>query len=135
MYKAREIYKHCKTYLYILSKIFQCLGSLQKIVSVAINNVPTFFTWGLFSREQAKSEFDWVVMSSVFVASQSSYFFLCSHKQIRLVENRFKWFSYDTKLSTYHYFQIQEKISYSGLRCWTNTLERRKGSFHYSYIA
>ncbi len=31
-----------------------------------------------FSREQAKSECDWLVMSSVFVTSQSSCFFLCS---------------------------------------------------------
>jgi hypothetical protein len=41
-----------------------------------------------FSREQAKSDCDWVVMSSVFVASQSSCLFLCSREQIRLVENR-----------------------------------------------
>jgi hypothetical protein len=33
-----------------------------------------------------KRECDWVVMSSVFVASQSSRFFLCSREQIRLVE-------------------------------------------------
>ncbi len=45
---------------------------------------------GDFSREQAKSECDWVVMSSVFVASQSSCFFVCSREQIRLVENRLK---------------------------------------------
>ncbi len=31
-----------------------------------------FSTWRLFSREQAKSECDWLVMSSVFVTSQSS---------------------------------------------------------------
>ena len=42
----------------------------------------------IFSREQAKHEYDWLVMSSVFVASQSSCFFLCSREQIRLVENR-----------------------------------------------
>ncbi len=47
-----------------------------------------FSTWRFFSREQAKSECDWLVMSSVFVASQSSCFFLCSREQIRLVENR-----------------------------------------------
>ncbi len=41
-----------------------------------------------FAREQAKSECNWVVMSSVFVASQSSCFFLCSREQIRLVDNR-----------------------------------------------
>ena len=41
-----------------------------------------------FSREEAKSECDWVVMSSVFVASQSSCFFFCSREQIRVVENR-----------------------------------------------
>ena len=48
-----------------------------------------FSTWRFFSREQAKSECDWLVMSSVFVTSQSSCFFLCSREQIRLVENRF----------------------------------------------
>ena len=37
---------------------------------------------------QAKSECDWLVMSSVFVTSQSSCFFLCSREQIRQVENR-----------------------------------------------
>ncbi len=47
-----------------------------------------FSTWGFFSREQAKSECDWQVMSSMFVASQSSCFFLCSREQVRLVENR-----------------------------------------------
>ena len=35
-----------------------------------------------------KSECDWLVMSSVFVTSQSSCFFLCSREQIRQVENR-----------------------------------------------
>ena len=44
-------------------------------------------TWRIFSREQAKSECDWLVMTSVFVASQSSCFFLCSREQIRQVEN------------------------------------------------
>ena len=47
-----------------------------------------FFTWRFFSHEQAKSECDWVVMSSVFVASQSSCFFLCSREHICLVENK-----------------------------------------------
>ena len=46
------------------------------------------FHLAIFSREQAKSECDWVVMSSVFVASQSSCFFLSLRKQICLVENR-----------------------------------------------
>jgi hypothetical protein len=42
------------------------------------------------SREQAKSECDWVMMSSVFVASQSNCFFLisaCSRERVRLEEN------------------------------------------------
>ena len=47
-----------------------------------------FSTWQFFSREQAKSECDCLVMSSVLVASQSRCFFLCSREQIRLVENR-----------------------------------------------
>ncbi len=34
-----------------------------------------FSTRRIFSREQAKSECDWLVMTSVFVASQSSCFF------------------------------------------------------------
>ncbi len=46
------------------------------------------FHFANFSREQAKSERDWAVMLSVFVANQSSCFFLCSREQIRLVENR-----------------------------------------------
>ncbi len=45
-----------------------------------------FSTWRICSREQAKSECDWLVMSSVFVTSQSSCFFLCSREQIRQVE-------------------------------------------------
>ena len=47
-----------------------------------------FSTWRICSRKQAKNERDWLVMSSVFVASQSSCFFLCSREQIRQVENR-----------------------------------------------
>ncbi len=39
---------------------------------------------------QVQSECDWLLMSSVFVASQSSCFFLCSRNQIRLVENKLK---------------------------------------------
>jgi hypothetical protein len=46
-----------------------------------------FSTWRYFSREQVKSECDWVVMASVFVASQSDCFFICSREQIRLMEN------------------------------------------------
>ena len=44
-------------------------------------------------RKLAKSECDWLVMSSVFVASQSSCFFLCSREQIGLVENRLNTFN------------------------------------------
>ena len=47
-----------------------------------------FSTWRICSREQAKSECDWLVMTSVFLASQSSCFFLCLREQIRQVENR-----------------------------------------------
>ena len=47
-----------------------------------------FSTWRICSREQAKNECDWLVMTSVFVASQTSCFFLCSREQIRQVENR-----------------------------------------------
>ena len=36
-----------------------------------------------FSCEQAKSECDWLVMTSLFVANQSSYFFLSSRDIIK----------------------------------------------------
>ncbi len=38
-----------------------------------------------FRANKQKNECDWVVMSSVFVASQSSCFFLCSREQIRAI--------------------------------------------------
>jgi hypothetical protein len=41
----------------------------------------------IFSREQAKGECDWLVLSSVFVASQSSCFFLRSREKINQLEN------------------------------------------------
>jgi hypothetical protein len=47
-----------------------------------------FYTWRFFPRERAQSECDWVVMTSVFVVSQSNGFLLCSREQIHLVENR-----------------------------------------------
>ena len=47
-----------------------------------------FCTRRFFSRDQAKHKCDWVVMSSVFVASQSSCCFLCSREKLRQVENR-----------------------------------------------
>ena len=40
-----------------------------------------------YSHEQAKRECDWVMMSSVFVASESSCFFLCLREQISPMEN------------------------------------------------
>ncbi len=61
--------------------------SMHELISCALSR---FSTWRICSREQANSECDWLVMSSVFVASQSSCFFLCSREQIRLVENRLK---------------------------------------------
>ena len=56
-----------------------------------------FSTWRICSHEQAKRECDWLVMTSVFVTSQSSCFFLCSREQIRQVENRL-YSAYDTKI-------------------------------------
>ena len=63
--------------------------SIQYVVVKRIGpHLSRFSTWRIYSREQANlSECDWLVMSSVFVASQSSCFFLCSREQIRLVEN------------------------------------------------
>ncbi len=63
-----------------------------------IQSLKPVFHYAIFSRDQAKSECDWVMMSSVFVASQSSCFFLCSREQIRPVENRLK--SYNAASST-----------------------------------
>jgi hypothetical protein len=37
--------------------------------------------WSIFWREQGKYECDWLVMTSVFVASQSHCFILCSREQ------------------------------------------------------
>ena len=45
------------------------------IRAVLIRAVGRFSTWRICSREQAKNECDWLVMSSVFVANQSSCFF------------------------------------------------------------
>jgi hypothetical protein len=45
-----------------------------------------FFIWRFF-RANKESECDWLVMTSVLVASQSGRFFLCSREQIRPVEN------------------------------------------------
>ncbi len=67
-------------------------------IKVTISNALTIFNllflviWInlLLIIEQAKSECDWLVMTSVFVASQSSCFFLCSREQIRQEENRLK---------------------------------------------
>ncbi len=62
-----------------------------------------FSTWRICSRKQAKSECDWLVMSSVFVTSQSSCFFLCSREQIRLVENRLYTVQFFMQLATQFY--------------------------------
>jgi hypothetical protein len=45
---------------------------------------PDFYLAIFFSREKAKSERDWLVMSSVFVDSQSGCFFICPREQIRV---------------------------------------------------
>jgi hypothetical protein len=46
-------------------------ATLSKVMAT----LSRFSTWRFFSRERAKSECDWVVMSSVSIASQSSCFF------------------------------------------------------------
>ena len=43
-----------------------------------------------FRANKQNSECDWLVMSSVFVASQSHSFFACSREKIRPVENGLK---------------------------------------------
>ena len=45
-----------------------------------------FSTWRICSREQAKSECDWLVISSVFVASQS-----CKFGFFSVRANKFTW--------------------------------------------
>ncbi len=67
-YKENEIYRSFLMLVVVLSR---------------------FSTWRICSREQAKNECDWLVMTSVFVTSQSSCFFLCSREQTCQVENRF----------------------------------------------
>ena len=56
---------------------------------VSLYELSPLSTWRCFSREQVKSECDWRVMTSVFVVSQSSCFFLCLCEQIRLLANVF----------------------------------------------
>ncbi len=51
------------------------LVSRKKATAIKNGLKPVFPRF--FSREQAKSECDWVMMSSVFVAIQSSCFLLC----------------------------------------------------------
>ena len=54
----------------------------------SLNSYKAYFYLAIFFGRTSKSECYWVVMSSVFVTSQSSFFFLCSREQIRLSENR-----------------------------------------------
>ncbi len=90
-----------------------------------------FSTWRICSHEQAKSECDWLVMSSVFVASQSSCFFLCLREQILLVENRLYevhnrllCLKYTTCASilllTIWYMHIQKKKTNKVISLWLN---------------
>ncbi len=46
-------------------------------------NIKPVFPLGEFVPANNKKQLDWLVMTSVFVASQSSCFFLCSREQIR----------------------------------------------------
>ncbi len=62
------------------------MGSIPSVDTLGVK--PVFRLANLFAR--TKSECDWLVMTSVFVASQSSCFFLCTREQIRQVENRLK---------------------------------------------
>ena len=82
-----------EAFFFKLSTPFQYVNSLAEIPSWLkflhiISPLSPFSTRRVFSREQGKIECDWLVMSSVFVASQSSCCFLCSREQIRVVENR-----------------------------------------------
>ena len=75
--------------LYSCSNVRVVLSStLAPIVREAKAFKARFATRRFSSREQAKPECDWLVMASVFVASQSRCFFLCSREKIRLVKNR-----------------------------------------------
>ncbi len=67
----------------INSKFFRASSNMPRVRE----DVKPVFHLAIFSREQAKSECDWLVMSSVVVASQSCCFFLCSREQIPLMEN------------------------------------------------
>ncbi len=62
--------------------------AIRKEHAHILGKLSRFSTRRICSREQAKSDCDWLMMTSVFVASQSSCFFLCTREQIRQVENR-----------------------------------------------
>ena len=65
--------------------------SLLEKSSHTVNHKAHFLLGDLFFfARTTKTGCDWLVMSSVFVAIQSSCFFLCSREQIRLVESRLK---------------------------------------------
>ena len=66
----------------INSKFFRASSNMPTVRE----DVKPVFHLAIFSREQAKSECDWLVMSSVVVARQSSCFSLCSREQIPQVE-------------------------------------------------
>ena len=66
------------------------VSKIRNIFLIIDGMLSPFLHGDFFSHEQARSDCDWVVMSSVFFDSQSSCFFHFSREQIRLVENRLK---------------------------------------------
>ena len=83
------------------------LYQIYNTTTHVVNIEPVFHLANLFA-EQAKSECDWLVISSVFVASQSSCFFLCLREQIRLVENQLYWNYADINLSRMDHSPIRQ---------------------------
>ena len=68
----------------------------------------SFFYFSKGSLKQAKRECDWLVMSSVFVASQSGCLFLYSREQTRLVGLSL----FSTTTNVYDFFSFKSTIKY-----------------------
>jgi hypothetical protein len=87
-------------------------GCILAKLSITLLVFSVFHSAIIFWREQARSERDWVVMTSVFLASQSSCFFLSSHEQIHLMENRLemnKIMNINDNINTSMQFFISER--------------------------
>jgi hypothetical protein len=87
-------------------------GCILAKLSITLLVFSVFHSAIIFWREQARSERDWLVMTSVLLASQSSCFFLSSREQIHLMENRLemnKIMNVNDNINTSMQFFISER--------------------------